>query len=229
MKVMRLVCGSCGSPLAGLGSDSVFVWSNCGAGWACGRDGLERVEVEHRAPAGAELPLPFWKMKATVHVLRRTVRNEFTTSILRYDSRYSPDAMPGKVREAGKGSERRTMLFPAFYLNGLPGTGTMLSEHVEDLPPLLEPGDGFPVVCGCSIRPEDTEILGKCVAVGQETGKADWLAEIELVLASVKKTLVILPCRAEVEKVHIAGTGVSIFRRNVPHWNALMEFRGALS
>ncbi|PIE52437.1 hypothetical protein CSA37_06525 [Candidatus Fermentibacteria bacterium] len=229
MKVMRLVCSSCGSSLRGLESDCVFVCSVCGTGWVTGENGLEQVEVEHRSQADSLLPLPFWKIRTTVHILRRTVRNEFTVSILRYDSRYSPDAMPGKVRETPKSSDRRTLLFPAFYLNGLPGTGTMLSEKIDSLPPLLKPEDRFPVVCGCAISPDDTESLARCVAVGQETDKADWLAEIELVLASVEKTLVILPCKAQVEKVSIAETGVSFFRRNAPHWNRLMEFRSALS
>lgn len=229
MKVTRLVCANCGAQLAGLGWDSTFVCSGCGAAWSQREAGLERIEVEHRAAVDSQFPLPFWKLRATVHVLKRTVRNEFTTTILSYDSRYSSEAMPGKTRESGSGSQRRTLLFPAFHMNGLPGMGVMLSEHLEELPDIIDPGDPFPSVCGCTVAPNDAEVLGRCVAVGQETARADWLAEIELVISSVSTALVILPCTTEVEKVHIAHTGVSFFRRAVPDWNAMVDFRNSLS
>ena len=229
MKVTRLVCSRCGAPLSGLRTDRLFICRNCGTSWADSAEGLEQVEVEHRAPGMSELPLPFWKLRASVYVLKRTVRNEFTSTILRLGSKFDSEAMPGKLRASEGSSERRTFLFPAFYVNGLPGLGVSLSRCISSLPPLIEESSGFPYVCGGSIVPSDARVLGRCVAVGQETEKSDWLAEIELVLSSVKASLVILPCRSEVEKVHIAETGLSFFRRSAPRWATLMEHRSSIT
>lgn len=229
MKVTRLVCSRCGAPLSGLRTDRLFICRNCGAGWADSSDGLQRIEVEHRALPEAELPLPFWKLRASVHVLKRIVRNEFTSTILRFGSKYDAEAMPGKTKASEGSSDRRTFLFPAFHVNGLPGLGVSLSRIVSSLPPLIEESSGFPYVCGGTIIPTDAQVLGRCVAVGQETEKSDWLAEIELVLSSVKASLVILPCSCEVEKVHVAETGVSFFRRSAPEWTSLMEHRSSIT
>lgn len=229
MKVTRLVCSTCGAPLSGLGTDRLFLCRNCGAGWADGAEGLEKLDVEHRAPQDAELPLPFWKLKASVHVLKRTVRNDFTSTMLRFSSKYDEKAMPGKTRASAGSSQRRIMLFPAFHIKGLPGLGVSLSQKIDSLPPVIQENSSFPYVCGGSVIPRDAQVLGRCVAVGQETEKADWLAEIELVLSSVKVTLVVLPCHAEVEKVHIAETGISFFRRSAPEWTLLMEHRSSIT
>lgn len=224
MKVTRLVCSGCGAPLHGIRTDVVFVCSNCGAGWSAESDGLKPVEIEHRAGADSGIPLPFWKVCATVHILKRTVRNEFTSTIMSFSSRFDEAALPGKTKDTGGSSERRDFLFPAFHLDGLPGLGVILSDTFSSLPPILETGRNFPSVCGASISPRDAEVLARCVAVGRETGRSDWLAEIELVLCSVKTTLVILPCALEVEKVSIAGTGASFFRRSAPEWGLVTEY-----
>ncbi|MCK5786168.1 MAG: hypothetical protein KAH54_06385 [Candidatus Sabulitectum sp.] len=224
MRITRLVCGHCGSVLSGLGQDKLFFCSNCGDGWSLGKKGLEAVNVECRASADSQLPLPFWMVRATVHVLKRTVRNEFTSTMLRFGSRYEEDVLSAKKAETGGQSDRRTLLFPAFPVDGLPGIGVSLSQHVNDLPQAIGPEESLPDMCGGSISPVDAEVLAKCVAVGQETEKADWLAEIEIVLSSVESSLIILPCNLEVEKVVIAETGVAFFRRSTPGWTEIVDY-----
>ncbi len=225
MKVTRLLCGSCGAPLGGLGTDVIFVCSNCGAGWSLEGSELTPLAVEHHASPEAGLPLPFWRVSAAAHVLKRKVRSEFVTTILRLGSRFDETEFPGKTSDSGASSERREFLLPAFYLDGLPGTGVALSAALPGLP---EPPDlredGYPDVCGCSITPEDALVLARCVAVGQEAEKSDWIAEIELVLSAARRRLVILPCTQEVEKVYVGDTGVSFFRRSVPRWNEILEY-----
>ena len=229
MKVTKLVCGSCGSFLRGLGTDVIFICGNCGTGWAGEESGLKPVSVEQRAKPGEGKALPFWRVNAAVHVLKRTVRNEFTSTILRFQSKYDDNVLKGKTRETGGISERREFLFPAFSVKGLPGIGVSLSKKLSELPPLLEGSWKFPDVFGGSVSPGDAEVLARCVAVGQETEKSDWLAEIELVVSAVRSSVVILPCTREVEKIHIAGTGVSFFRRSVPDWNRIMDFKSGES
>jgi len=227
MKITKLVCRHCGNALSGLGHDKLFFCSNCGKGWVLDSSGLEPVPVQCRASSGSKLPLPFWMVSAAVHVLKRTVRNEFTTTIVRFGSRYEEDVLAAKKRETGGFSERRTFLFPAFPVDGLPGTGVALSEKIRDLPGELEQQESLPSICGGSVSKTDAAILARCVAVGQETEKADWLAEIEVVLSSVKSTLVILPCSVEVEKVNVAETGVSFFRRSVPDWEGIIDYHSS--
>ena len=224
MRVTRLVCSSCGSFLRGLGTDVIFVCANCGAGWLGGETGLKPLPIQQRARSGEGIPMPFWRVSAAVHVLKRTVRNEFTSTILRFNSKYDDEVLKGKTRETGGISERREFLFPAFSVNGLPGIGVSLSEKLSELPSVLEGSRKYPEVCGGSISRKDAEVLARCVAVGQETEKSDWLAEIQLVLSAVRSSIVILPCTQEVEKVHIAGTGVSFFRRSVTDWDRIIEF-----
>ncbi len=224
MRVTRLVCGSCGSFLRGLGTDVIFVCSNCGAGWLGEESGLKSISIEQRARYGEGTALPFWRVSAAVHVLKRTVRNEFTSTILRFKSKYDDEVLKGKTRETGGISERREFLFPAFSVNGLPGIGVTLSEKLSQLPSILEKSRKYPEVCGGSISRGDAEVLARCVAVGQEAEKSDWLAEIDLVLSAVRSSVVILPCTQEVEKVHIADTGVSFFRRSAHDWDRIIEF-----
>ncbi len=224
MRITRLVCGHCGSVLSGLGQDQLFFCSNCGKGWSPGEKGLEPVQVQCRASADSRLPLPFWLVRATVHILKRTVRNEFISTMLRFGSRYEEDVLSSKKRETGGQSDRRTFLFPAFPVDGLPGTGVALSEHIRDLPEIIGAEDGLPDICGGSISPADAVVLARCVAVGQETEKADWLAEIEIIFSSVKSALIILPCTQEVEKVAVAETGVSFFRRSVSGWYEIVDY-----
>lgn len=224
MRITRLVCGHCGSILSGLGQDKLFFCSNCGKGWSLGEKGLEPMLVQCRASADSNLPLPFWMVKATVHVLKRTVRNKFTATMLRFGSRYEDDVLSSKKSETGGQSDRRIFLFPAFHVDGLPGVGVNLSEHIHDLPDEIGVGDTLPDICGGSVSSLDASVLAKSVAVGQEAEKADWLAEIEIVLSSVKSVLIILPCILEVEKVAIAETGVSFFRRSVPDWDEIVDY-----
>jgi hypothetical protein len=224
MKITKLVCGHCGTALSGLGQDKLFFCSNCGKGWVLDAGGLEPVQVQCRASSSSRLPLPFWMVSAAVHVLKRTVRNEFTSTIVRFGSRYEEEVLAAKKNETGGFSERRTFLFPAFPVDGLPGTGVALSDKIHELPDELKQGDSLPDICGGSISKADAAVLARSVAVGQETEKADWLAEIEIVLSSVRSTLVILPCSVEVEKVIIAETGVSFFRRSVPDWDGIMDY-----
>ncbi len=224
MRITRLVCSNCGSILSGLGRDRLFFCSNCGSGWSNGDKGLEPLEIQCRASADSSLPLPFWMVKATTHVLKRTVRNEFTTTMLRFGSSYEEDVLAKKKSETGGLAEKRTFLFPAFPVDGLPGIGVNLSEHISNLPPVVESGNSLPDICGGSISPMDAAVLARCVAVGQETEKADWIAEIEIVLSSVKTAIVILPCFLEVEKVFIAETGVAFFRRSTPEWDGIVDY-----
>ncbi len=224
MRITRLVCSNCGSILSGLGQDRLFFCSNCGSGWSTGEKGLEPLEIQCRATADSSLPLPFWMVRATVHVLKRTIRNEFTTTILRFGSKYEEDVLSAKKSETGGQADKRTFLFPAFPVDGLPGIGVSLSEHAAGLPPEIEAGNSLPDICGGSISPTDAAVLARCVAVGQETAKADWIAEIEIVLSSVKSAIIILPCSLEVEKVFIADTGVSFFRRSTPDWDGIVDY-----
>jgi hypothetical protein len=224
MKIAKLVCRHCGSNLSGLSQDRLFFCSSCGKGWVVASEGLLEVEVQCRASSNSHLPLPFWMVRATVHVLKRTVRNEFTSTIIRFGSRYEEDVLAAKKTETGGFSERRTFLFPAFPMDGLPGTGVALSREVGNIPNEAEPGDALPDVCGGSVSEQDAAVLARCIAAGQETEKSDWLAEIEIVLSSVKSTLVVLPCSLEVEKVYVADTGVSFFRRSVADWDRIMDY-----
>ena len=224
MRITRLVCRHCGDTLTGLHLDKLFFCSNCGKGWYAGEKGLEAISVQCRALADSGLPLPFWMVRATVRVLKRTVRNEFTATMLRFGSRYEEDVLSTKKSETGGQSDNRTFLFPAFPVDGLPGTGVSLSKQINNLPERLGIGDVLPDICGGSISPMDAAVLARCVAVGQETEKADWLAEIEIVLSSVKSTVIILPCVLEVEKVSIADTGVSFFRRSTPGWDGIVDY-----
>lgn len=224
MRVTRLVCGNCGNLLSGLGSDKLFFCSNCGAGWSSSENGLESIDVQCRAPAYSSLPLLFWMVKASVHILKRTVRNEFTATILKLGTRYDRSVLNGKSHETGGQSEKRVFLFPAFPVDGLPGIGVNLSVHADDLPNIIESSQALPDVCAGSISLPDAAVLARCVAVGQETEKSDWIAEIEIVLSQVKTTLVILPCTQEVEKVLVAQTGVSFFRRAVPGWEQMVDY-----
>jgi hypothetical protein len=226
MKITRLVCGSCGAALHGLPWDRLFFCSNCGSGWARSMKGLDQIRVEHRASAGCQLPLPFWRVEATVHVLSRVVRQEFTATILNMGGAFDQTTLPGKYRETGGVSERRTLLFPAFFIDGLPGIGVSLSLAASGIPPPKEPSFDYPVVFGGEVSPVDAEVLAKCVAVGQETEKADWLADIELVLSSVRMTVLILPVEIGDEKVLVSGTGVSFYRRAVPRLSDVMASRG---
>ena len=227
MRITRLVCAKCGGVLSGLGPDRLFFCSNCGSGWSLGRNGLESIRVQCRAAADSHLPLPFWMVKATVHVLKRTVRNEFTATMLRFSSRYEEDVLATKKAETGGHSDRRIFLFPAFPVDGLPGIGVSLSRHIDLLPDEVGQEKQLPDICGGSITPVDAEVLARCVAVGQETEKADWLAEIEIVLSSVESSLVILPCNLEVEKVVIAETGVAFFRRSTPGWAGIDDYHSS--
>ncbi len=227
MRITRLVCAHCGNVLTGLGLDKLFFCDNCGKGWALGDKGLESLDVQCRAPADSALPLPFWMVRATVHVLKRTVRNEFTATMLKFSSRYEEDVLKNKKKETGGSFEKRTLLFPAFPVNGLPGLGVNLSESINSLPRLIDLAEKLPDVCGGSISHNDASILARCVTVGQEAEKSDWLAEIEIVLSSVKSTLVILPCYQEVEKVSIADTGVLFFRRSVPFWDKIVDYHSS--
>lgn len=226
MKITRLVCRGCGSPLSGLGTDCVFICSTCGRCFAGGGKGLEPLSVEHRALPGSGIPLPFWRVSAAVHVLKRTVRNEFTTTILRFGSMFDSDTLPGKHRDTGGSSERREFLFPAFPVDGLPGIGVNLSRCLESVPPVIDGASGFPNVSGGSVSPEDALVLARCVAVGEETDKSDWLAEIELVISAARSSVVVLPCFPRGEKVLIGETGVSFFRRAVPRWSDILEYIG---
>ncbi len=224
MKITRLVCKNCGAALSGLGSDILFLCNNCGAGWSTTGSGLEQIAVQYRAGRDSKLPLPFWMIKASVHVLKRTVRNEFTSTMLKLGSRYDEKTLTGKTRESGSSSDRRTFLFPAFPIKGLPGIGVDLSKQIGNLTKESGKTGDFPDVCGGSISSLDAAVLAKCVAVGQETEKADWLAEIEIVVSSVKSKLVILPSVQEVEKVLITGTGLAFFRRSVPSWDEILNY-----
>jgi len=224
MRITRLVCGSCGSPLRGLGTDVIFVCTGCGSGWLGEETGLKSVPIEHRAKPGAGIALPFWRISAAVHVLKRTVRKEFTSTILTLDSRYDRNALQEKTRETGGSSQRREFIFPAFSVNGLPGIGVSLSEKSSLLPPVLEETWDYPGVPGGSLSRSDGEILARCIAIGQETEKSDWLAEIELVISAVSSSIVVLPCVQEVEKINVADTGVSFFRRSVLRWDQILEF-----
>lgn len=227
MRVTRLVCGKCGSILTGLALDKLFFCSNCGSGWSVDSTGLVPVNVQCRASADSLLPLPFWVVKATVHVLKRTVRNEFTSTMLKFSSKFDENVLTGKTRETGGQSERRTFLFPAFPVNGLPGIGVNLSKQLGKMPAVIGNENRLPDVCGGSISPADASVLARCVAVGQETEKADWLAEIEIVLSSVKSAIIILPCFQEVEKIVIAEMGVSFFRRSTPGWEAILDYHSS--
>jgi len=225
MRVTRLVCGNCGLALSGLGSDQLFFCSNCAHSWVIGNQGLEPVEVHCRAGADSPLPLPFWLVNATVHVLKRTVRNDFTSTSITFGSRYQRDLLTGKTRETGgTQAEKRAFLFPAFPVDGLPGIGAALSRHISSLPEALGSEERLPDVCGVSITARDASVLARCVAVAQEAEKPDWLAEIDIILSSVKSVLVILPCVQEVEKVSIAHTGVSFFRRAVLNWEEIADY-----
>ncbi len=224
MRITRLVCSHCRATLSGLGQDKLFFCSNCGKGWVLGETGLEPVQVQCRASADSHLPLPFWMVRATVHVLKRTVRNEFTATMRTFSSRYEDDVLTAKKTETGGHADKRTFLFPAFPVDGLPGIGVGLSEHIHDLPEILDIEEDRPDLCGGLISSMDAAVLARCVAVGQETAKADWLAEIEIVLSSVKSQLVILPCSQEVEKVDVAKTGVSFFRRSVQSWDEIVDY-----
>lgn len=227
MRITRLVCENCGAGLSGLNSDVLFLCTNCGVAWSTTGAGLEEISVQYRTDSDSKLPLPFWLVKANVHVLKRTVRNEFTATMLKLASRYDEKTLPGKTRESGSSSDRRTFLFPAFPIKGLPGLGVDLSKQIGKLPKKIDEINKFPNVCGGSISSIDAAILAKCIAVGQETEKADWLAEIEIVVSSVKSELVILPCKQEVEKVIINGTGLAFFRRSVPYWNEILNYHGS--
>lgn len=224
MKITRLVCGHCGRILSGLGRDILFFCSNCGHCWSLGENGIESIQVQCRASADSDLPLPFWMVRATVHVLKRTVRNEFTATILRFGSMYEESVLAAKKKETGGVSDKRTFLFPAFHLDGLPGIGVSLSQHIHDLPDIIGTEKSLPDICGGSVTPVDAAVLARCVAVGQETEKADWLAEIEIVLSSVESSLIILPCIQKVEKVIVAGTGVSFFRRSIAGFDEMIDY-----
>jgi hypothetical protein len=224
MRVTRLVCGNCGLALSGLRSDQVFFCSNCGRGWSIGNDGLKPVEVQCRAGADSPLPVPFWQVRATVHVLKRTVRNDFTSTGITFGSRYESDLLKGRSTETGSPAEKRTFLFPAFPVDGLPGIGASLSRHISALPDIQGIEEKLPDICGASIASYDASVLARCVAVAQEAEKPDWLAEIDIILSSVKSVLVILPCVQEVEKVNVAGTGVFFFRRAVLNWEEIADY-----
>ncbi len=183
MRVTRLVCGKCGSILTGLALDKLFFCSNCGSGWSADASGLVPIKVQCRASADSLLPLPFWVVKATVRILKRTVRNEFTSTMIKFSSKFDENVLTGKTRETGGQAEKRTFLFPAFPVDGLPGIGVSLSKQIGNLPSVIGNENRLPDVCGGSISPADASVLARCVAVGQETEKADWLAEIEIVLS----------------------------------------------
>ncbi|MCK5841450.1 MAG: hypothetical protein KAH31_04740 [Candidatus Sabulitectum sp.] len=227
MRITRLVCGHCRATLSGLGQDKLFFCSNCGKGWVLGETGLEPVQVQCRASADSRLPLPFWMVTASVHILKRTVRNEFTATMIQFGSRYEESVLSSKKNETGGQLDRRTFLFPAFPVDGLPGIGVSLSRQIDSLPDVTGREGKLPDICGGTISLNDAAVLARCVAVGQETEKSDWLAEIEIVLSSVRSVLVILPCFQEVEKVVIAETGVSFFRRSVAGWNGIVDYHGS--
>lgn len=121
MKVTRLICGTCGHFLKGLGTDVIFVCSNCGAGWSGEESGLKPIGIEHRAKPGDGISLPFWRVSAAVHILKRTVRKEFTSTILRFKSRFDENTMPGHLKETGGSSNRREFLSPLFPWTGCRG------------------------------------------------------------------------------------------------------------
>lgn len=217
-----LVCGGCGKGLGGLSTDSAFLCPECGRGWGIGPGGLFELPVSIRTSGDSPaLPLPFWLVEADVAVNSRLTRRE-THNVGVQRGRWFAPALETGLRETGGFEGRRTLVIPAFSLNGLFDLGVRLSGAVEDFPEEIQ--GPWPRLAGVFSRPEEIRALAGGVCVGQEAAPDDWLADVSLEVRVVSSALLVLPGEVGEETVTVAGTGASFYRRNMPDLERILEF-----
>jgi len=217
-----LACGRCHAPLSGLSTDSSFLCQGCGTAWGIGVDGLSMLPSSVRVSRDDKaLPLPFWSVEADVTVESRTTRREAHKVGIQRGRWFSPSTESG-LRETGGYSGERSLVIPAFSVNGLFDIAVRLSAAAPSLPPQVDAG--WPRLAGVFSSPDEVPELARGVCTGQEAAAPDWLADVRLSVRVRSTALMVLPALLREETVFLPGPDVSFFRRNMPDLERVLAF-----
>lgn len=210
--------------MSGLSTDTAFLCGNCGRAWGIGAQGLFPLASSVRVSRDqAAIPLPFWLVEAEVTVGSRMTRREVYNVPVQRGRWFAPGLETG-LRETGGSSGARVLAFPAFSVNGVFDIGVKLSTVIERFPE--EVHDRWPRLAGVFTGPGEVADLARGVCIGQEASADDWLADVKLTLVLLSTTLLVLPAVVREETVHLADTGLSFFRRNMPDLERIVAFHG---
>jgi hypothetical protein len=204
--VMLMRCPNCGNELSGLQTDCIFLCTACGACWVAG-EGFARVPIAYSGCSGEAFPMPFWKVEATVTVLRRISRPESGCSTLEGPRLF--DGTERKLIETSLPPVRDTLVFPAFATGQALRAGVFLQavDLTEDDP--YEAGSIKPMVGG-SVGQEDVRDLARGVVVGMHTARKDFLAMLELDLQMHSASILAIGCLTVCSHLKFAGGGLTI-------------------
>ncbi|MCD4849077.1 MAG: hypothetical protein K8R76_12925 [Candidatus Aegiribacteria sp.] len=206
LSITVLRCPDCGNDLDGLSTDIIFFCTECGRCLVSG-DKLAPVEIEFtRYDDSGTILLPFWKVDATIDILRRITRSESRATPI-IGSREFHGGNPDLV-ETYSVTGRNLIIFPAFSTSLVLSTGVKLNEEEFSQEP-LQHGKYQPMIGG-SIDPEDVSKLASGVAVGIEVWKSDYLAFIDLNIEVHSVKVLAIGCTQSESAFRINGTDINI-------------------
>jgi hypothetical protein len=224
--VLLLSCGNCGSRLGGLQSDTIFLCANCGRCWVSD-EGLSEVEsVVFRDASDDAINLPFWEIKANVHIRERITRMESCSSPQEGPRFFAPHSERG-LQSTWRDIEGKSILLPAFSSSRTLSTGVSLDRN----PPVLAEVDDmeFPSVIGGATTIADAIELARGVAVGIEVAADDFLAMVDIDFTPFGCRLIALPCHPRDSSLMIADTGVRVPCSSIEDWADICRWHGITS
>ena len=206
LSITVLRCPECGNDLDGLSTDIIFFCAECGRCLVSG-DKLAPVEIEFtRHDDSGTILLPFWKVDATVDILRRITRSESRTTSIIGSREFQGGSFD--LVETFKASRRDLIIFPAFSTGLVLSTGVKLNEEEVSQEP-LQFGKYQPIIGG-SVGLEDVSKLATGVAVGIEVCKFDYLAFIDLDIEVHSAKVLAIGCTPIKHAFRINGTNIYI-------------------
>ncbi len=206
LSVTVLRCPDCGNDLDGLSTDVIFFCTECGRCLVSG-DKLAPVEIEFtRYDDSGTILLPFWKVDATVDILRRISRSESRTVPIAGQRDFHGGNLD--LVESFKAIRRDLIIFPAFSTSLVLSTGVLLSEEEFSQEPLQQ--GKYPPMTGGSIGLEDVSKLASGVAVGIEVCKSDYLAFIDLDIDVHSAKVLAIGCTPSESTFRMNGTNINI-------------------
>ena len=206
MNITVLRCPDCGNNLDGLSTDTIFFCTECGKCLLSG-DELVPVEIEFsRIDDSGTVLLPFWKVDASVDILRRITRSRSRTTLIASYREFREGNLDHV--ESFKASGRNLIIFPAFSTSLVLSTGVKLDE-VEFSQEPLQHGK-YPPIVGGNVGLEDVSKLATGVAVGIEVSKSDYLAFIDLDIEVHSVKVLAIGCTPQESVFIINGTSINI-------------------
>ncbi len=206
LNITVLRCPDCGNDLDGLSTDTIFFCTECGRCLVSGEK-LAPVEVEFtRHGDSGTILLPFWKVDATVDILRRITRSESRTIPIAGRREFHEGNFD--LVESYSVSRRDLIIFPAFSTSLVLSTGVKLDEEEFSQEPLQH--GKYPPMIGGNVGLEDVSKLASGVAVGIEVCKSDYLAFIDLDIEVHSVQVLAIGCTPAKQAFRINGTNINI-------------------